>query len=100
MKHEMRTITTVEELDALPVGAVIKDSYGESGWVYELTDGGDWATTGSEGYYSPVWWKPWWQTRTVHHSRWVAPIAAWCLSVWHDGRVSQVIDTRAEDETP
>ena len=49
----MRTITTVEALDALPVGAVIKDSYGESGWVYELTDGGDWATTGSEGYYSP-----------------------------------------------
>ena len=49
----MRTITTVEQLDALPVGAVIKDSYGESGWVYELTDGGDWATTGSEGYYSP-----------------------------------------------
>ena len=52
MKHEMRTITTVEELDALPVGAIIKESPdGPRYWTFELTEDGDWMTWGSSVPY-------------------------------------------------
>lgn len=48
-----RTITTIEELDALPLGSVVLDDYGvacqvESEWVTEAGPNRMWMTTGCD----------------------------------------------------
>lgn len=47
-----RRVHTVEELDALPVGAVVMDSPYPEGDVYQRTPDGFWAEPGFEGLFT------------------------------------------------